>query len=373
MSTSRMPAASALAEELYTKDGRPPVLLLDVGCSGGIEPHWRAFGHALQIVGFDPLVAEIERLKTVDPNGTYEAAFVGFKDYDSLLPEAVRRDPIASRDNGWHRRCSTALLQRLKGTQYTRDVFNSGQPVVHADRHLDLDDYAAAEGIERIDFLKVDTDGTDYRVLLGAQKLLARSCLGVSIEVQFLGPAHPHSDSFSSIDLLLRQSGFTLIDLECARYTRSALPGPFCYDTPSQTKGGAVLWGEAIYARDLADPDYRHKANFPVVAEDVLKLAVFYEISGFPDCAAELLVKRRSLIEGIVDVDRLLDRITPDWLGPGKTHAEYMAAFMRDPEALLPHRLAQPVVAPPIVQQTFLQRILGRHMSRKRSAGKSRH
>lgn len=372
MSTPRMPAVSALANELYASDGRAPVLLFDVGCSGGIEAHWRFFGSALRIVGFDPLVAEIDRLKAADPDGKYEAAFVGFKDYDGLLPEAVRRDRIASKNNGWHQRNSTALLQRLKDTQYSRDVFNNGKPVVYADRHLDLDDYAAVEGIERIDFLKVDTDGADYRVLLGSQKLLTKGCLGVSIEVQFHGPAHPHSDSFSSIDLLLRQLGFTLIDLECARYTRSALPGPFCYDTPAQTQGGAILWAEAIYARDLADPEYQRKHDFPVVAEDILKLAVFYEISGFADCAAELLVEQRSLIRSIVDVDRLLDRITPDWLGQGKSHGEYMAGFMRDPEALLPRRRAQPVVATPIERQTFLQRMLCRQVSRKRSASKSR-
>ncbi len=38
-----------------------------------------------------------------------------------------------------------------------------------------LDDYCEDNGVERIDFLKIDTEGFDYRVLVGGQKALKKT------------------------------------------------------------------------------------------------------------------------------------------------------------------------------------------------------
>jgi hypothetical protein len=145
----------------------------------------------------------------------------------------------------------------------------------------------------------------------------------------------------------LRELGFTLIDLEPLRYTRAALPGEFAHDLAAQTVGGSIQWAEAIYVRDLADPDYERKHAFPVSREDVFKLAAFFDIFGLQDCAAELFLTRRDLIGGPADrsVDELLNLITPDTLGHGRTYAAYMSVFRSDPSALFPSRLK--AAAPP--------------------------
>lgn len=46
--------AEALGSQHFT--------LLDVGCSGGIDSAWRQFGTHLKAFGFDPSLAEVERL-----------------------------------------------------------------------------------------------------------------------------------------------------------------------------------------------------------------------------------------------------------------------------------------------------------------------
>ena len=53
--------------------------LFDIGCSGGIDPAWRAWGSHLRAFGFDPNLAEIERLTAAEslPGVKYIAAFVG--------------------------------------------------------------------------------------------------------------------------------------------------------------------------------------------------------------------------------------------------------------------------------------------------------
>ena len=40
--------------------------LVDIGCSGGINPTWRTWGSHLRAFGFDPNLAEIERLSAAE-------------------------------------------------------------------------------------------------------------------------------------------------------------------------------------------------------------------------------------------------------------------------------------------------------------------
>jgi len=82
--------ARALIERILELNlwGSTQFFLLDVGCSGGIEEHWFAFGDRLRAIGFDPLIAEIDRLSSLntDPGVVYEAAYVGCREYDRLFP-----------------------------------------------------------------------------------------------------------------------------------------------------------------------------------------------------------------------------------------------------------------------------------------------
>lgn len=322
---------------------RSPVVLFDVGCSGGIEPYWRHFGSHLTGVGFDALVDEVEYLNAAPGQGfRYEAAFVGCKSYDELFPKALRDDPIGSRDNASFERTSAVSYAKLKTLDYAKEAYNRGRPAVYTDRRLDLDDYAAAHGYPKVDFLKTDTDGHDIEVLLGARSLLRNGCLAAVVECNFHGRYHPAANSFANIDLLLREAGFSLFDIEPYRYTKAALPGRFANEHPSHTVGGAVQWADAVYARDLADPDHERKSGYRPTADDVLKLAAFFDIFGLQDCAVELLQVRRDLIAPVCDVDVALDEATRSAYGDPQTYAQYIAAFERDPDHLMPSRVTPP-------------------------------
>jgi FkbM family methyltransferase len=342
MTTTRMSADPKLPHLIYGEElsRREPVTLIDVGCSGGVESHWLKFGKALRAVGFDPLTTEVDRLNALSGDAIrYEAAYVGCAEFDALFPQALRRDYIASRNNVSFERTSAAEYGRLKRRSYIKEVFNSGAEIVLTDRRIQLDDYVREAGLERVDFLKIDTDGHDVEVLLGARSILKSGVLGVSIEAQFHGADHPYANTFANIDRLMREAGFTLFDLEPYRYTRAALPGPFVHNLAAQTHNGSVQWAEAVYARDLADQNYERKNAFEPSSEDVLKLAVFLDIYGLQDCAAELFVNRRSLVAPMVEVELLLDALVRSASGAGRTYVEYMDAFHRDPDALMPGRV----------------------------------
>jgi hypothetical protein len=310
--------------------------LVDVGASGGIDALWRtAFGEALRAVGFDPLVAEVARLNAAAPSPKirYVEGVVGHGRYDTLFPPALRADRLAVRSNQPFERTSAVRAQRVAGLDYAREHYNAGAEVVWSERRLELDEFFGPAERPAIDFVKVDTDGHDYPVLLGARDLLsAGGVLGLSVEVQFHGPVHEHANLFSQIDLLLRGHGFTLFDLDTYRYTRAALPGRFVYDIPAQTTTGQVLWGEAIYLRDLGDPGYERMWGRTFDDAKLVKLACLFELFGLPDCAAELLLKYPALAQAI-DVERCLNALTAQVTGERTAFRDHGAAFDRDATA----------------------------------------
>jgi FkbM family methyltransferase len=312
-----------------------PFSLVDVGASGGIAGLWAVFGDALHALGFDPYVNEVNRLNADEhrPHVKYEAAFVGARDFDAVFPADLRNDRVRSRNNDPFGRVSASRVMELLHRDYASDAYNRGAAPVMATRTVTLDEAVPAP--TAVDFIKIDTDGHDIEVLLGAERLIRTSALGVMIECQFHGAAHPHANTLANIDVFLRERGFSLFDLDVNRYSRSALPAPFVYDIPAQTVSGQALWGDALYLRDLGDLTYERKYPFAVTADRVLKLATLFALFRLPDCVAELLLNRSDLVPRSLQAE-LLD-LLPAEMGAGSvSYRDYVAAFERDPASLYP-------------------------------------
>lgn len=264
--------------------------LVDVGASGGIHKSWSVFGDTLVAVGFDPLVTNMRKVAAAEtrPRVTYESAFVGCSNFDTLFPKEQRSfyDP--------YRRSSAVRAEEILHIDFVADHFNEGETVVWSDRHIVLDE--RFPDASSLDYLKVDTDGSDIQVLLGADRLLRQGAfLGVMVEAQLHGPPHDYANTWSNIDRYLRARGFMFYDIELRRYTRAALPGPFQYDITAETLDGQMLWGDALYFRDLADPGYSDLWQYDVTRERLLKLVALLDLHMLPDCAAELLLAHPGL------------------------------------------------------------------------------
>ena len=320
--------------------GDSPLFLLDVGCSGGIETRWRPFGDRLRAVGFDPLIAEVDRLNAANthPGIQYEAAFVTSREYDQLFPPELRNDSVASRNNQPFERSSAAAVLRRMTVSYVQQMFNAGAPVSLTDRTLTLDEYVPAEEQSRVDFVKIDTDGHDIEVILGAHGIFsAGGVIGLTVEAQFHGATHEYANTFSNIDRIVRQHGFTLFDLQSHRYSRADLPATFVTNLSAQTISGQTFWGEALYFRDLAAKDYERMWPYEITTERVMKLACLFELFNLPDCAAELLINRGDSIDPGIRED-LLDLLASG--EPGSYRAR-LAAFEEDYTRFYPRPLAK--------------------------------
>ncbi|WP_242541806.1 FkbM family methyltransferase [Leptolyngbya sp. Cla-17] len=140
-----------------------------------------------------------------------------------------------------------------------------------------LDSFFQRKSLNSIDFLQVDVQGADLQVLEGATNLLDQGILAIQVEVEF-SHLYVNQPLFADVDNFARKHGFTLFDLDVARWSRS----PIC----STSRPGQILWGDAFYLRD---PFHENSSSVFKQPSAILKLACIADILGLTDYALELL------------------------------------------------------------------------------------
>lgn len=309
-----------LSEEGVFRDD--PFSLVDIGASGGIEPHWRAFRDSLQAVGFDPLVDEIARLNSIErsPAIKYIASRVGCR---AEVPEW--RDHF---NNEFYPRTSAARALELKQCDYVKSYIDQTHEGTVSSDLIELDEFFR-DRPEKLDFIKIDTDGQDFQVLLGAGELLSRvGPIGLTVEALFVGQSYPHLNLFSHVDNLLRSRGYSLFAIDPVLYSRAALPRQFCGPKPINTTQGQLRWANTLFFRDVCLPGYEQTFKIILTPHKLLKLCCAFEMYGLEDCAAEVLIQFRERIQHLTDVDRCLNLLTPPLPNNMKvSYREYVSFF----------------------------------------------
>jgi len=306
-----------------------PFCLVDVGASGGIDGYWESFAPSLRAAGFDGLVKEIERLnQEARPNTRYYPYLVGDRTY--RRPRGVpNTEPFG--------RTSAARAAEIAKCNYATTYFDPTGSGAVTKEMIELDQFCLRDHPMDVDFIKTDTDGSDYQALLGARELLSQGqVLGLAVECQFHGFVHDDSSTFRNIDRFLTGLGFSLFDLEVYRYTRAALPKTFVYRIPAQTRAGQVLWCDALYLQDAGFAGYEAAWSRTLPPHKIVKLACVFEIFGLEDCAVELLLKYRGTLAGLVNVDERLDLLTPQENGSAVSYRRHLERFEKDPASFHP-------------------------------------
>lgn len=322
-------AASALKSE--------PLRLLDIGCSGGIDPVWRTFGPRLQAIAIDSNETECCRLaeQEENPDVSYVAAFVAGSASGPVNPYS-------------------GLLTAALGNRLSFSVGNGSAPsspppqMADPSKPIVATDLLAERGWDALDYLKIDVDGVDFEIL---QSFAGRfDTLGVSavqLEVNFVGAGDPDEHSFHNTDRFMRQQGYSLIKLEPRNYSLKALPARFATTAPAQTERGRIFQGEAYYARDSAGDKAAARSRS---AEQLLRLAAIFSAWEQPDSAAEVLREFRMRLASLIDIDHALDLLAAQ-IQQGEletlAYRDYMAAFERQESRFYPS----------VREPTFRQRI----------------
>jgi hypothetical protein len=308
--------------------------LLDVGCSGGIDPRWRAFGPRLRAIGIDASLAECERLRKAEssPDIEYVAAFVAGRADKKIDPTRSQASDlilaIRQRLSFWRtlelreaRLAKAEIEEKLRHNAWElTQLADAGKPAV-------VPDLLATRGWNDVDYLKIDIDGSDWEVLQSFRgKLASLGTIAVQLEVNFVGTDAPTEHAFHNTDRFMRAEGYELFRLDVRTYSSRSLPARYVWPTPAETVTGRPWQGEAYYARD--------GARMPDLAPPKrAKLAAIFSLWGVPDLAAEVLVGDRAALARLFDVDKGLDLLAAQTQPDGArklSYRDYMQAFEAD-------------------------------------------
>lgn len=256
-----------------------PLTIVDAGCRGGFDAVCNALEPNVQIIGFEPDPAECRRLQ-IEHSGGYNLRVVplGLGPVRKKAKLHVTSDPA----------CSSlyppdpALARKRPILAVTNQVATTEIDLVP------LDDWIRQENVGPVDYIKVDTQGSDLGVLQGAERTL-KDVRILKVEVEF-NPIYQGQPLFADIDSYLRPKGFVLWRLEnLAHYqlenglSRYPSPGVQFFDSRAVEfvgEGGQLFWAEAFYVKhDLADPA-EGASTEALVADACLAAA-----SGFQDLA----------------------------------------------------------------------------------------
>jgi len=228
-----------------------PLLLVDVGARGGINPIWNVFQPLLRVAGFD--IGETDCLPYALSNekgkrkfyqldyGASSSFYLPDKKFTNRLRDARMLDLVAECEVETH----------------TLDEFNL-QP----------------------DFLKIDAEGAELDILKGSLESL-KYLIGVEVEVEFF-QERIGQPVFSEVDTFLRGQGFNLYNMRLLRYPRTPYNQGEYY--VGKVTKGQIMSAHCVYFRDL----------IPILSQvskdKLLKQTCIMDLLGIPDCAIENLV-----------------------------------------------------------------------------------
>ena len=314
--------------------------LLDIGCSGGLDPKWRAFGDRLKALGIDASASECRRLATEEknPDVTYVAAFVSPSADQPIDLSAGPAAPLIMkmRDRMSFMRTREIRDAKLRTASTEEQLrHNAWELTGLADpaKPVVVPDLLAARGWTDLDYMKIDTDGIDWQILQTFEGRLPSHLLAVQMEVNFVGEGAPDEHSFHNTDRFMRRHGFDLFRLDVRNYSSRALPARYIWPTPAETHSGRPFQGEAYYALDLLGPNGPARLA-QMSAEKVAKLAAILSAWDVPDAAAELLLACGDRLRPVIDVERGLDLLAAQAQGDRARpldYRRYMAHFESDP------------------------------------------
>lgn len=318
-----------------------PFKILDIGCSGGLDPRWRAFGDRLRAIGIDASTSECRRLAAAEtnPGVSYVAAFVS---PSADRPVDLSAGPAAPlimrmRDRLSFMRTREIREARLR-TASSQEQFrhNAWEMTGLADpgKPVAIPELLAERGWRDLDYLKIDTDGIDWQILQALDGQFGPlNLLALQMEVNFVGEGTDDEHSFHNTDRFMRRQGFDLFRLDVRNYSSRALPSRYIWPTPAETHSGRPFQGEAYYAIDLMGPAGADRVAKLSDAK-IVKLAAILSAWDVPDAAAELLLGLRDRASKTIDVDRALDLLAAQAQdGKPRPHdyKTYMARFESDP------------------------------------------
>lgn len=207
------------------------VSLSAVSINGSFVPFSRYNPIIVQIGAFEGY--ETTHLSKSHPYGTIYAFEPEISSFANLLQNSRELKNVTALNLAVNAFSGTCILfgEKDSASLYKNNLYQPTQEV----KCVNLDDWCAATNIDRIDLLKLDTNGYDYKILENSPRSLEKT-FAVIIQT-FSSLNAKQNQNLSKVRLFLKSYGFELVD----------------HQTETDVKNGyKIKRGEAFFLRDYA-------------------------------------------------------------------------------------------------------------------------
>jgi FkbM family methyltransferase len=313
-----------------------PFVLIDVGVQGGENIRWRPLGDHLTVHGFDP-IEEVAQSLTEENRGRSNRHYhpIALGDADGVRAFYFNSaNPTAS---SMYRQAAGRF--EVETVEQVRMV-----PIRRLDSLL-------AEGvIPKADFIKIDVEGFEKYVLLGARELLRAGVLGLQTETNFaVSPSYPKGH-FGTLTELALENHLMVFDIAFNRIPRAsyqrALIRKGLEPISEQDALGRPATVDVLFSRDLID-EVDHPYNYrgpcrPFSVNELIKSIIIFELHALNDVALDTAERFTERLGVRLDVDRAVRLLAdPDCLT--NEYRKQMRAQMRAFEQSTSWRITAPL------------------------------
>ena len=289
---------------------RFPLVLVDVGASGGLSHSWDRARKHLSVIGFEPDDRALAAL--ADSPDSHGVTYLNYALHNRKA--TVDFHHARKQETSSLLQFNRAFLNRFPEPERF-DVLETVQ--VEADT---LDRQLREQQINDVDFIKLDTQGTELFILQGATTVIDDAVFGLEIEVEF-APIYQDQPLFSDVDSFMRELGFQLMDLRPCYWKRAV--GLDC-----EGSKGQLIFADSLYVRkseEFAERLQRiqDQASKKAKALEALSVCIIY---GYLDYAMEILEATEDVFSAgennrIVDLlqrETASSRRIPNFRGSGR-------------------------------------------------------
>ena len=285
-----------------------PFVVIDVGVQGGEHPRWELLGDHVRIFGFDAIAEAIERLEAKGPrlNRFYYPTALGDEEGERefYVPANTFGATFYGNSKGLHDGARIG-----DGTPGPRMV-----PISR------LDTLFAAGKIPLADFIKIDCEGFEREVLLGARNYMTGSnVLCVTAETSFQATKLFPKGPFHTISDIMIEHRLSVFDLSYVRYPRDAYiaakkqclwpPADPMISIPYLDVGQPSTI-DMLFCRDFVAEATKPESYIsaiepkaPPTTDKLIKSMINFELHGLMDCAVDIAVHFRTQLSERFDVD----------------------------------------------------------------------
>ena len=234
-------------------------------------PLWEPHRRHLRVIGFEPDDRAFEALRNQQDNLT-RYFNIGLHrqsgQFDFYLTRKQKNSSCFSPNR--------ALLDRFHNSKRF-DLIEKTTISCNA-----LNETLRGEGLTDIDFIKLDTQGSELAILEGATPMLTESVFGLEIEVAF-AELYQEQPLFPDVDLFVRKFGFDLINLRTVSWKRTI------GESVGNAKG-QLMFADALYFRQpIQMIENLKNCDRQFARSKLLRAISICQIYGFFDYGLELL------------------------------------------------------------------------------------